>query len=965
LGSTIGQFNSPDLPPEETTPAEIGGYRLLRLIGAGGMGRVFEAESLATGQKVAVKLLSSRLTNSPVSVERFRQEGRLASQIAHPRCVFVLAADTEHNRPYIVMELMKGETLRDLLERRGTIPPQEAIALVLDVIEGLLEAHQLGVIHRDIKPSNCFLMPDGHVKIGDFGLSKSLGGNGQLTQSGAFLGTVLYASPEQIRGESVDYSSDVYSLSATLYELLTGRPPFLHENVTAALARIISEDPPPVRSVNPNIPRSLARVVEKGLERDRSRRWEDMEEFRDALVALMPSRLSFGGLTIRIGAYLLDEVFVRLLLILPLTGLIKGFVGEAPSAKYLSLFVFPIYFVILEGLFGASIGKRLLRLRVCRVGSTDPPGLKLAIVRTLAFYLLITLTLVPLRVAFEHSGVGLPVLLSILPFIAGLVVLIAPMRRSNHFRGMHEALSGTCVLKLPPKRRAIKLSARRPNPVRSLLPRPEMVPTTIGPYSVKGAILTVEGNWILRGEDAVLSRGILIRLLPRSQVARQKDRDKLIRPTRLRFIHHGEIEIQGADWIWEAYVEPNAAPLWELVRSGRQLSWRETRYLLEQLSNELANGQKDGTMPPSLSLEQVWIQSDGRLQLLDFPIPRPTEALSQPTINPLQLLRDVATVALEGEPRPAGKESEPIHAAIPLHARNLLQRLLNASYPFTGVEAFQLALKESHYLPTEVDPSLRLGQLTVQAANLSIGLVIMFGIGALFAVFNILARETNIYHAQQIIGMLETPEGQEELAADAPFARALSANPLEVHERLQSYIDQQHSEIDRMTPALSTLEAWLLREWNTAPKTSNPAEIRGTLEDALQPDEEALHQEPFAGWREACLVILLCPIAWSLGSFLLRGGISYWVLGIAVMRPDGRKASHRRCGARALLVWLPVALMLCLAVMIQAKMPRLVVVHSVFWLTALALLPIYFALALTQSDRGIHDRILGTRLVPK
>ena len=191
--------------------------------------------------------------------------------------------------------------------------------------------------------------------------------------------------PEQIRGESVDFSSDVYSLSATLYELLTGRPPFEHENVTAALARIISEDAPPIRSVNPSVPRSLARVVEKGLERDRSRRWEDMEEFRDALVALMPSRLSFGGLTIRIGAYLLDEVFVRLLLILPLTGLIKGFFGESPSARYLSLFVFPIYFVILEGLFGASIGKRLLRLRVCRAGSTDPPGLKFAAVEPLPF----------------------------------------------------------------------------------------------------------------------------------------------------------------------------------------------------------------------------------------------------------------------------------------------------------------------------------------------------------------------------------------------------------------------------------------------------------------------------------------------------------------------------------------------------------------------------------------------------
>ncbi len=762
----------------------------------------------------------------------------------------------------------------------------------------------------------------------------------------------------------MDFSSDVYSLSATLYELLTGRPPFEHENVTAALARIISEDAPPIRSVNPSVPRSLARVVEKGLERDRSRRWEDMEEFRDALVALMPSRLSFGGLTIRIGAYLLDEVFVRLLLILPLTGLIKGFFGESPSARYLSLFVFPIYFVILEGLFGASIGKRLLRLRVCRAGSTDPPGLKLAAVRTFAFYLLITLTLMPMRVAFEHAGGGLPVLLSMLPFAAGLVVLIVPMRRSNHFRGMHETLSGTCVLKLPPKRRAIKLIARRPNPLRSLLPRPAMVPESIGPYSVKGAILTAEGNWILRAEDEVLSRGILIRLFPGSQLSIPGDRDKLIRPTRLRFIHHGDVQILGNNWVWEAYVEPSGIPLLELVRSGRPLSWRETRYFLEQLASELHCAQSDKNLPGNLNIEQVWIQPDGRVQLLDFPIPRPTDPPTLPNSDPLQLLRSVATAALEGQLRPPGQALEPIHAAIPLHAREMLQRLLGGGKAFTSVDDFQMALKETHYLPTEVDPSLRLGQLTVQAATLSLGLALMFGISGLFAVFNILARETNIYRAEQIIAMLDSKDGRKQLHSDPKIASAVS-DPEDFRDRLQCYIALQQSEADRMDPALSALERWLLAEWKTAPKEMNSQVIQQTVEDAMQPDEEVLHREPFAGWREGCLVIILCPLVWGLGAFLMRGGISYWILGIAVMRPDGRKGSHRRCAMRSLIIWFPVALLLCGAVWIQAKMPGLVVVHSVCWLSALAILPVYFALALTNPDRGIHDRILGTRLVPR
>src|SRR5208337_2581168 len=143
---------------------------------------------------------------------RFRQEGKLASSLAHPRCVFVLAADEEAGRPYIVMELMPGANLDDLVRDKGPLPPEQAIAKILDVIDGLGEAHRLGLVHRDVKPSNCFLEADGRVKIGDFGLSKSLVNDSQLTRTGAFLGTPLYASPEQIRKDRVDLQTDVYSV---------------------------------------------------------------------------------------------------------------------------------------------------------------------------------------------------------------------------------------------------------------------------------------------------------------------------------------------------------------------------------------------------------------------------------------------------------------------------------------------------------------------------------------------------------------------------------------------------------------------------------------------------------------------------------------------------------------------------------------------------------------------------------
>src|SRR5436190_2927255 len=136
----------------DSAPPEVRGYRLLGLLGRGGMGSVYRAEDASSGRQVAIKLISPDFAGSDTAVERFRQEGRLASMIAHPRCVFVFAADEEDGRPYIVMELMPGDTLQDVVERRGPLPPEEAVARTLDVIEGLQEAHRLGVIHRDVKP---------------------------------------------------------------------------------------------------------------------------------------------------------------------------------------------------------------------------------------------------------------------------------------------------------------------------------------------------------------------------------------------------------------------------------------------------------------------------------------------------------------------------------------------------------------------------------------------------------------------------------------------------------------------------------------------------------------------------------------------------------------------------------------------------------------------------------------------
>lgn len=962
-GSTIAHSprRSVDVSAEETTPAEIGGYRLLRLLGAGGMGRVFEAESADSGQKVAVKLLSSQLTRSPTSVERFRQEGRLASQLSHPRCVFVYAADTENGRPYIVMELMPGETVKDLIDRRGPLPPQEAIQLIVDVIDGLQEAHRFGVIHRDVKPSNCFLMPDGRVKIGDFGLSKSLSNDGGLTQTGAFLGTVLYASPEQIRGEAVEYASDVYSVCATLFHMLTGRPAFQHENITAALAKIISEDAPAIRSIKPDVPRALARVVERGLERDRARRWQTLDELREALLSLVPSHLSYGGLTVRVGAYLLDEIIVRLLLVLPLAAIVQSLIGSSLPTQTITLIVLPIYFILLEGKFGGSIGKRLMRLRVCRIGSTDPPGLKAGAVRTICFYLLVMVTLYPARVLLEAGGAW--GLLAVAPFITGLLLLIVPMRKANDFRGLHEMVSGTCVMKLPRRKRPLALVSKRGNRILNLPPARLPLPPAIGPYAVRGGIPLPNGAAVL-AEDTLLGRHILIQLhAPAAGVpsANNQPQGSITRPTRARFLQRGEIDLGSGELEWNAYVAPSGAALTDIAGPNRRFSWSETRPLLEQLAEELRSAQREGSLPAILSLDQIWVMRDGRLQVLDDPVPRPGEQVLR-SEGPLDLMRDMATLALEGNVRLVGSAPEPIRAPVPLHAVAFLDRLLGNHQPFGDMESCAEALKETHELPTQVDQPLRLAHLTVQAVTLGIGLACMFLVSGLFAVVAVLERDQRVQASERLLQTLDDPEGRQRLQSIPSMESALADIP-RLREALTKQANVDRTEADRMRESLNVFTRGLSSAVQSTGEYSEVETAQQALKSSATPDRAIF--ERFGDWKAACTIILFWPFLWAAVAFALRGGFSFLILGIGIVDRNGRPVRRRTAALRALAVWLPIALLLCASAWVQARYSGMVNLHSMLWFVALLLLPVYVGVALAQPHRPPQDRLFGTMLVPR
>ncbi|HWE36541.1 MAG TPA: protein kinase [Isosphaeraceae bacterium] len=714
--------------PDRGDPEHVAGYRLIRPLGRGGMGTVYEAEDSHFGRRVALKLIARSHVASREAVERFRQEGRLASALTHPRCVFVLAADEEDDRPYIVMELMPGTTLTGLVKERGPLPIEEAVAKILDVIDGLRAAHRLGIVHRDVKPSNCFLDADGRVKVGDFGLSKSLAGDANLTRTGAFLGTPLYASPEQIRRDPIDARTDVYSVAATLFYLLTGRAPFQQDDAAAAMARIVSDPAPPVRTSRPEVPRSLDQVILKGLEREPSRRWRNLDEFRAALLPFLPGHHSIAGVGLRVGGMIIDLVPLAIVSIAIDLALSERWKWTEPL---LDAVVWLLYFVPGEAALGRTLGKWLTRLRVISVPRNEPPGPLWALVRTAVFYGAVVL---PFDVYADVLSVA-PIdwhgrwwwawlgPWGLLP-IVGLAALASTMRARNGYRGLHELASGTRTVILPRAEHRREAPGRRPiGRDRGIIARPMGVLETVGPYKVRGAVRWEDGRKVLAAEDSSLGREVWVVLRPKGSPAPTAARRDLGRPARPRWLAGGE---QG-DRRWDAFVAPGGCPLADFA-GLEGLSWSDARPILHDLADELAAACDDGTLPAGLSVDQVWVEPDGRVELVD-PLGaeggRPPEQPEQR--RALELLLRAAALALEGGRRRVKDLPTAIKAAVPLHARRILDRLLGVGAPYATMAEVRADLDATRALPTELD----LGPRLVRLAGFVLGVLTRFLLAAL------------------------------------------------------------------------------------------------------------------------------------------------------------------------------------------------------------------------------------------
>ena len=275
---------SADLPPGR----EVGPYRVVSLLGRGGMGAVYEAEDPRLGRRVALKVLPPEL-GSPDRRRRFEREARAIAALNHPSIVHVYSIEEADDLPFIAMERVKGRTLRDLIPDGG-MPLARLLDVAIPLADALAAAHAGGVIHRDVKPANVMVTEEGHVKVLDFGLAKSgafpgldPGLSATVTREGHVLGTVSHMSPEQAEGREVDHRTDIFALGVTLFEMSTGRLPFTGKSAASVISAIIRDTPPPISELNPRMPAELARVIRRCLAKDLDRRYQSALEVRNDL----------------------------------------------------------------------------------------------------------------------------------------------------------------------------------------------------------------------------------------------------------------------------------------------------------------------------------------------------------------------------------------------------------------------------------------------------------------------------------------------------------------------------------------------------------------------------------------------------------------------------------------------------------------------------------------------------------
>ncbi|GAC1465513.1 MAG: hypothetical protein NVS2B16_16080 [Chloroflexota bacterium] len=264
-----------------------GRYRLVAPLGEGGMAAVYRGRDLRLNREVAIKVMHDDLNGDPEFLTRFQREAQFVASLSHPNIVPVYDVGEERGTHFIVMEYIRGRTLKERIERDGRVAQDEAVQMMLRVLDALRCAHAQGLIHRDVKPQNILVTPDGTPRLADFGIARLA--DGSTTRTAAILGSAHYLSPEQSRGEEATIRSDLYACGVVLFEMLAGTPPFDGRNALAIASLHLSAQPPSLAAAAPNIPASLEAAIRKALAKEPSERFDDAAAFAAALSSDAPS----------------------------------------------------------------------------------------------------------------------------------------------------------------------------------------------------------------------------------------------------------------------------------------------------------------------------------------------------------------------------------------------------------------------------------------------------------------------------------------------------------------------------------------------------------------------------------------------------------------------------------------------------------------------------------------------------
>ena len=931
-----GESMSLDGPSE--FPTEFGGYRLLGMLGRGGMGTVYEAEQMATGRRVALKLLGRQLHSQDMR-QRFLREGRLAAGVSHPNSLYVFGTEEIKGVPVIIMEIAASGTLNDLLKKRGPLPVTEAVDAILDVIAGLEAAFVGGVLHRDIKPANCFVSPDRSVKVGDYGLSVSTVPTADTfaTATGVIMGTPAYAPPEQLRGRDLDVRADIYSVGATLFTLLTNRPPVEGRNPVEIVAAVLDEKPKSLTELREDMPPGLAQAVARCLAKKPEQRYADYAALRNALLPFSSEKAEPAALGRRTLALLIDyAVFFGIpkFLLTLFTGIDakpETWLGERAPAQLLSwigltLFV-TLYFTLAEGIWGAGLGKALLGFRVSRSGGRAPGfgrGLMRATIVILAGNLS---TLVALAILSAEEFVAADELfktvIGILSLLASLSVF-ATMRRHSGFATLWDLATGTRVVV------KAKGAVRPVIDVETAIDHPAPDADSIGPYPIVEEI--VPGQWIA-ARDPALRRQVWLRRRETSKLT--PARRDLARPGRLRWLQ----SVVTPEASWDAFEALPGVAFSSVVHGEKLLHWESLRHWLHDLALEVALAAGDDTLPAELSLDHIWITTRGRAILLDEPWPK--------TETPADRIR---VDNLAGRQRFLLAVAECVHpTTIPLHAQPVLQSLSAGSFEklsFLAGSFRSLITKRAR-----LDRSGRFASLF--AFPLLVIALLVFGL--LFTV-----RANRRQAAQWSATYPDLP----------PLSVVLNAREDSVEKnRDYSLIDihiaghYAHLADSLNDTPLGRKERDTLRKILDAPPQFTGEELEEADRLLSRKSPDLVRTTTSFPIKFVVIFPLVLGGSIALAQLfslaLFRATPGQFLFGFAVVTARGAPAGRLRLLGRWMTAWFPVACAVALLVTDMSD-PK-------YYLPALTILLLWLAAlvyTVVSPNRGLHDRVARTWVVP-